>query len=133
MPDIEPVERPAAAVASALELGELDTLPSEVVEGVGEIGQYLKQVIESRGLKPTQSSYTDMLTDLKYEMGLDPDASAEATVERLAGVINAWKKLSFLRDPHEKRAMFMKLARASDTSEMNRIVFEGMEAHKVWQ
>ena len=66
-------------------------------------------------------------------MGLDPDSEPSVVLDRIGGVMKSWKSLTFVKDPHEKRKVFMKLARAQDSKEMNKIIFEEMEARSIWR
>jgi hypothetical protein len=111
----------------------VDSMPAEDRENLSEVGQYVSKIIERRGLEPVSSSYTSVLNDLKREMGLDDNAEPSIILDRIGGIVKAWRDLSFIPDPKEKRAFFMKLARCPDSKSMNRLVLEQMENYKVWR
>jgi len=112
---------------------EVENMPSEDKEKHQEVKFYLKDIIKQKGLSPTTSSFKRVLDDIKFDMGLDQEADPHVVLDRIGGVIQAWKQLSFIRNPEEKRRMFMKLGKAKSSLEMNRMVFEEMERRSVWQ
>ena len=110
----------------------VSNLPAESQSNLSEVGRYVREIIDKRGLEPVASSYKKVLGDLKFEMGLDPDTDPENILDRIGGVVRAWRDISFIGDNREKRALFMKLARMQSSKEMNRAVFEKMEDSKLW-
>ncbi len=66
-------------------------------------------------------------------MEFDSEASADFVIEKVGNLIKAYKDLAFIKDPREKRALFMKLARQETSKDMHKLVFETYERNKVWQ
>jgi hypothetical protein len=66
-------------------------------------------------------------------MGLDPDTMSQVVLDKLGGIVRAWKSLAFMTDDKERRNLFYKLARLGTAKEMNDAVFEQMNKQKVWQ
>lgn len=112
---------------------EVNNIPQEDKEMHQEVKSYLKDIVKQKGLTPTIEAFKRVLGDIKFEMGLDYEADPHVVLDRIGGVIQAWKQLTFIRNPQEKRSLFMKLARAQSSSEMNKMVFEEMEKKSVWQ
>jgi hypothetical protein len=135
--DIEPVDlmesRGIDVTLEALGIDDqIENLPEESQENLKEVRGYVLDILKQRGVTPTKTSFKQTLDSLKWEMGLDPDADPEVVLDRIGGVVKSWKELSFIRDPKEKRVLFMRLARAQSSSEMNKLVFEEMEKKKIW-
>ena len=132
-PDNTPRDRGDGLVMELLEGGSnIDNLPQEVKENIGEIENYIHDSLDKRGVAPTASNIKGELTRLKEDMGLDPQATPEAVIDRIGGVVKAWKNLSFVKDASEKKQIFFKLANAPTSKAMNEIVFKAMENHQVW-
>lgn len=132
-PDNTPRDRGDGIVMELLEGGSnMDNLPQEVKENIGEIENYIYDSLDKRGVAPTISNIKGELTRLKEDMGLDPQATPEAVIDRIGGVVKAWKSLSFVKDSSEKKQIFFKLANAPTSKAMNEIVFKAMENHQVW-
>ncbi len=132
-PDNTPRDRGDGIVMELLEGGSnMDNLPQEVKENIGEIENYIYDSLDKRGVAPTTSNIKGELTRLKQDMGLDPQATPEAVIDRIGGVVKAWKSLSFVKDSSEKKQIFFKLANAPTSKAMNEIVFKAMENHQVW-
>ena len=132
----DPLEGEAtqAAVLNTLGIDDMvQNLSSEDADNLNEVTGYIKGILSSKGVTPTQSTIQRTFENLKYEMGLDPDAEPSVMLDRIGGVVKAWRNLSFINDPREKRSMFMKLARAQSSSEMNKMVFAEMNKREVWQ
>lgn len=132
-PDNTPRDRGDGIVLELLEGGaNVDNLPQETKENITEIENYLYNSLEKRGVAPTTSTIKGELTRIKNDMGLDPQATPEAVIDRIGGVVKAWKSLSFVTDASEKKQIFFKLANAQNSKAMNEIVFKAMEHHQVW-
>ena len=132
----EPVEfnRVGQTVLDSLGISDdIKSMPTEDQSNLAEVGQYMTNIIKSRGLEPVGSSYHKVLNDLKFEMGLENDSEPSVVLDRIGGVVKAWRDLSFIPDPKEKRAFFMKLARQPDSKSMHRLVLEKMEDFKIWR
>lgn len=111
----------------------INNMPAEDQSAHEEVKRYVMQVIDKKGLTPTTEVFKNVLDGLKWDMGLDQEADPSTVLKRIGGVIDAWKNVSFIKNPQEKRSIFMKLGRARSNEEMNRIVFESWERAKVWQ
>jgi len=110
----------------------LQNLADDDRSNLSEVSQYLLNILSKKGVSPTKGSLEHTLTDLKAEMGLEDDADADMVLERIGGVVKAWKELSFVTNAQEKRSLFMKLARQSDSKAMNKMVFDEMTKRSVW-
>jgi hypothetical protein len=111
----------------------LNTLPTEDQDNAAEIKTYVKNIMEAKGLTQTVGSFKKTLDSIKQEMGLDEDADPQVILDRIGGVLKAWKNLTFISNPQEKRSLFMKLARQPSSEAMNKLVFEEMERRKIWR
>jgi hypothetical protein len=134
--DEEPVDstRVGETVLSAIGIqDDIKSMPTEDQTNLSEVGQYITNIIKSRGLEPVSSSYKQVLNDLRLEMGLESNAEPSIILDRIGGVVKAWRDLSFIPDPKEKKAFFMKLARQPDSKSMNRLVLEKMTDYKIWR
>ena len=112
---------------------EINNIPSEDREYHNEVKEYVMKIIDKKGLTPTQTTFNSVLNGLKEDMGLSQESDPSVVLQRIGGVINAWKNVSFIKSPEEKRSIFMKLGKANSNEEMNRIVFEAWERAKIWQ
>lgn len=111
----------------------LGELPTEVKSSLSEIENYVKAMIEKKGLEPTKGVFSRTFDKLKQEMGIDPDTTSDEVIKRMGGVIQAYRDISFISDPKERRALFMKLARQPSVEDMNRMVYDTMTKYQVWQ
>ena len=135
--DIEPLEeresREGDIVLESLEINEdVRNLPLEDQENVKEVKSYIKDIIKSRGLQETIGVFKKTLQEIKEEMGLDGDSDPSIVLDRIGGVVKAWKSLSFLPAEERKRA-FLELSLMGSSKEMNRYVFEKMNDKKIWR
>ncbi len=132
-PDNTPHESGDGTVYELLDAGNNPTsLPQEVQESIKDIEGYIYDSLSKRGVPPTEANLKGELTKLKYDMGLDPQATPETVIDRIGGVVKAWRDLSFIKDASEKKQIFFKLANAPTSKAMNEIVFKAMENHQVW-
>jgi hypothetical protein len=131
---IRPADKGDGTVLQALGIGEeLNQLPPEEQDNVGEMENYIFESLKLKGVTPTRPNIENELYQLKYDMGLDPRAEMSTVLDRIGGVIKAWKNLSFVKDPIVKKNLFFKLANAKSSKDMNKIVFDEMERDSVWQ
>lgn len=135
--DNEPIELRETGnrsiVLDSLGINEnVNSLPEEDKGNLHEVKQYVLGIIKTKGLSPTVSVFKKTLNGLKGEMGLDDEADPAIFLDRVAGVVRAWRNLSFIKDPTEKRKIFFKLANLKSSSEMNEEVFKIMEGFQVW-
>lgn len=112
---------------------DLRNLDSASKNNLDTIDSYIKGIMEKRGLEPTKSSLNKVLGEVKEEMGLDSEVSADMAIERIGNVLKAYRDLAFIKDPKEKRSIFMKLARLETAKDINKAVYETMDQYKVWQ
>ena len=136
--DIEPIEvreeGGGSVVLDALNISDtINVLPQEDQAKVGDVKQYVLKIMESKGLGETVGAFKKVLNEVKGEMGLDQEAEPSIVLDRIAGVVRAWKNLSFISDPQEKKSIFMKLANMKSSADMNKEVFRIMENFKVWR
>ena len=135
--DNEPVEfrdKDGSIVLEALNIDEdINNLPSEDKGNLQEVKNYVLEIVKSKGLAQTVNSFTKTLNGLKNEMGLEDESEPSIVLDRISGVVKAWRNLSFIKDPGEKRDIFIKLAGLKSSQEMNKEVFRLMEKQSVWQ
>lgn len=121
-------------VLDALNIDEnLINLPVQDKENVNEVRNYVLDIVKSKGLSQTVGSFKKTLDSLKNEMGLDNEAEPSVVLDRIAGVVKAWKNLSFIKDHEEKRKIFLKLAMLDSSEKMNKEVLKLMEDYEVWR
>ena len=127
-------EQSQEAVLNALGIDDMiQNLAEADLNNLTEVSQYVNDILAKKGVTPTASKITETLDSLKSEMGLDPSAEADVVLDRIGGVVKAWKGLTFITNPAEKRSLFMKLARQPDSKAMNKMVFEEMNRREIWQ
>jgi hypothetical protein len=136
--DREPVElretHGVSIVLDALGIDDrLDNLPEEDKSNVANVKDYVMEIVKSKGLSPTVGAFKRTIDGLKEDMGLDKEAEPSIILDRIAGVVKAWKNLSFIKDSGEKRKIFFKLAHLTSSSEMNKEVYRLMNNYKVWE
>jgi hypothetical protein len=135
--DNEPVElrdKDGSIVLEALNIDEdINNLPSEDKGNLQEVKNYVLEIVKSKGLAQTVNSFTKTLNGLKSEMGLSDESEPSIVLDRISGVVKAWRNLSFIKDPGEKRKIFFKLANLRSSQEMNKEVFRLMERQSIWR
>ena len=136
--DAEPIEMRdtggRSVVLDALNIDEnTNSLPADDKTKVNDVKEYVMGILKSKGLSPTVSAFKKTLDDVKGEMGLDKEADPTIVLDRVAGVVRAWRNLSFIKDPGEKRKIFYKLANLSSSSDMNKEVYKLMENYEIWR
>lgn len=130
---LRPVENGSDGVLAAMGIKDsTDVMPEEERNNLAEVGNYINDILVAKGINPTVKAYTKVLNDVKEEMGLDEDADPSTVLDRIGGVVKAWKNLTFM-PAEERRKAFMKLARLQSSGEMNKGVFDLMENYKVWK
>lgn len=134
--DTEPVElrdKGGSIVLEVLNINEeVNNLPAEDRANLHEVKDYVLEIVKSKGLPPNVSAFAKTLNGLKSEMGLDDEAEPSIVLDRIAGVVKAWRNLSFVKDPMEKRKIFFKLANLKSSKDMNEAVYKMMENYEVW-
>jgi len=136
--DLEPIEfretGGRSVVLDALNINEnLYSLPEEDKANLSEVKTYVEELIKAKGLSPTVGAFKKTLNELKVEMGLDEEADPAKVLDRIGGVVKAWKNLSFIKDIEEKKKIFLKLSTLSSSQDMNKEVYKLMEKYEIWQ
>lgn len=117
-------------VVNLIGLGDVfGNLPPEVKDHVKSISKTLGEIIEKRGLQPSSSVYARLLNELRDDMGIDRDTEPAIVLDKIGRTLNAWKEVSFMRDINDRRRVFMKLAKASSSKEMDGIILDIMEKY----
>lgn len=131
---IEPVKDPEQAVLKVLGVADdPKVMPADDREKLSEASRYVQDVLKTRGVTPSEQSFREVIDELRLEMGLDSNAEPSMVLDRIGGVAKAWKEISFISDPREKKALFMKLAQQPDSKAMNKLVLEEMNKHEIWR
>jgi hypothetical protein len=107
---------------------------------VAEMKKELEEQLESFELRlktlqkqeETMGNYKKTLNSMLEEMGLDSDSEPSVILERISGVIRAWKELTFIKNPAEKRSILSKLLKQQSSKDMNRLVLEEMDRRQIW-
>lgn len=135
--DDEPVElrdkEGRSVVLDALGINEdVSSLTMSDKENLTEVKDYVMSIVKAKGLSPTVSVFNKTLDSLRTDMGLESESEPSIVLDRIAGVVKAWRNISFVKDPAEKKRIFFKLAKLNSSEEMNREVFKIMEDKSVW-
>lgn len=132
--DIEPIKDPDSAVLMGIGItDDVKNLPESDQANLKEVSQYVNGIIKAKNLQPTQGTFQRVLADVKNTLEIDPDTEPSQVLDRIAGIVTAWRDLAFIKDPKEKRSIFMKLAKQSSSKDINRSLMEIMERSRVWQ
>jgi len=96
--DNEPVEiresEGKSVVLDALGITEdVASLPDEDKGNLSEVKDYVLGIMKAKGLSPTVSAFTKTMDSLRGEMGLDKEAEPSIVLDRIAGVVKAWRRL----------------------------------------
>lgn len=130
----EPVKDYDLAVLQAMGISDVERTISEEDKGyLKDVSQYLIGIIKDRGLAVTQRAFDRVMRDIRIEMGIDPESEPSSVLNRIGGMVGAWRDISFIKDPRERRALFMKLGKLSSSSEMNKVVLEEMDRRKIYR
>lgn len=133
MEEIEPIEDPQGEVLVSLGIEDNpEVMPAEDKENLQEVTDYIKGLLRVKGLSPTRTNYQSALTELKEEMGIEIGVEPSIALDRMGGIVKAWRNLSFVKNPAEKRSLFMKLAKQEDSKAMNKVLLEEMNRREVW-
>jgi hypothetical protein len=135
--DIEPIEvreeGGGSVVLDALNITDkLQVLPEDDKGKVADVKDYVLKIVKQRGLSPTVGAFKKTLDSIKGDMELDSEADPAIVLDRIAGVVRAYRNLSFITDPSDKRRIFMRLAKMGSSSEMNKEVYKIMNEYEVW-
>ena len=106
--------------------GNVKDLPSNEMENLREISSYLNDQLTAIGKVPSVATLGRKLDEIREELEMDDQTESSVVLDRLGGVVKAWRNLGFMKDPATKRSMFMKLARCKDSKEMHRLIFNEM-------
>jgi hypothetical protein len=129
----EPIEDYENAILRAMHIDD-DTgnLSQEDKGYLKDVSQYILGIVKERGIAVTQRAFDRVLRDVRIEMGIDPEAEPSSVLNRIGGMVSAWRDISFIKDPKERRSLFMKLAKMSSSSEMNNLILKEMDHRKVY-
>lgn len=117
-------------VAELVGLTDIYTdLPETERDYIKSISDTLNSLIAKRGLQANSDVYKRLLTELKDDMEIDADTEPVIALEKLGKTLNAWRDVSFMRDSGDRRRIFMKLARAETSRDMDRIILDTMEKY----
>lgn len=132
--DLEPVENADSTVLSALGIDDsLENLPDEDRGNLADARGYIEGIMEQRGLPKTQGGYKKAMEYAREKLDIDAEAEPSFVLKKLGGIVRAWKGLSFVSDPSEKRSIFMRMARMNSSDEMESYLMKVMESKRVWQ
>lgn len=130
---IEPVQDVQLSTLKAMGIeSEINDLPQVDKENLKEVGDYVAEVAKSRGLALTDRAMSRVLTDLKFEMGIDQEAEPSAILDKIGGLVKSWKSIAFIKDSRDRRSLFMKLARQPDSRAMDALVLGEMEKRRIY-
>lgn len=108
--------------------GNAKDLPSDELSNLKEIASYLEESLMTNGKVPSVKTMGIKLDEIREQLDLDEDTEASVVLDRVGGVVKAWKGLGFITNPSEKRSLFMKLARCKDSKEMHKLVYKTMDS-----
>ncbi len=132
--NLEPVENGQQAILEALGIDDaIHHMPASDQDNLGEVKQYVYDILERKGLSPTVGSIKKALTELKEEMGFDQEVEPSVILDRIGGIVKAWRNLSFIKDAKQRKSIFMKLARMESSKEMDEAIYKEMEVRKIWR
>lgn len=112
---------------------DIKNMPVDDVENLNGVTDYLISLVKAKGKTPNALTLGRELDGLKLEMEMDEQTEPSVVLDRIGGIFKAWKQMTFIRDPAQKRSLFMKLARQKDSRSMDRLVFDEMEKRTVWR
>lgn len=129
--DIEPVTGDNKSDVLLKAMGIMDdvsNLSDEDSTNLEEVSRYLSDLVDKKGLQKTKGVFERTLKDVMVEMDIDPDTEPNVVLSKIGNVVRAWRDLSFIRKPEERRRMFMKLARMESAKDMDALVIKAMES-----
>jgi hypothetical protein len=131
--DSEPTTDISSAILKALNVDSPVSDMPEIDKGnLNEISSYLGELLQEKGVVPTERSIARILNDMKLDMEIDFEAEPEVVIDKIAGLVKSWKGIVFIKDPKERRSLFMKLARQPDSKSMDRMIWDEMDRRKVY-
>lgn len=136
--DIEPLdvreERSGDVLLDALNISDnIKNMPKADQEKLSEVKHYVIEMLKQKGINPTVGGFKKALTQALDQFGLDSDSDPSFILDKISGVIQGYKNLSFIKDPAERRSIFMRLAKMQSSEEMDKEVYKLMEKHTVWR
>ena len=133
--DEEPVEagKAGATVLSLLGVDDPTGIPEEDSANLKDVTDYILDMVDKRGATPTAATMKRALDAIKADLDLDPDAEPGIVLDRVGGLVKAFKNLTFIREPGERRRIFMKLARLPDSKAIDNAILDEMDRRKVWR
>lgn len=138
LPSSEPIElreeRSGDVLLESLGIQEdVKALPEKDKENLKEAKNYIYDLMKVDGLKNTVGSFKKTLDKVMGQMDLSSDTEISIVLDKIGGLVKAYKSISFIADPKERRALFMKMARQTDSKAMDKIALEAMEARMIWR
>lgn len=109
-----------------------ENLSEADASNLNDVEEYLGGILKAKKIPMSIDALKSEFDKTLTNMGLDKNTEPSVLLDRVAGVINGWKSLSFISDPKEKRSIFMKLSRMQSSSEMNKFIFQEMNRKEVW-
>lgn len=124
------VENTNQAVLGMIGLGDVfNELPTDEKAQIKTIADTLDSLVSKRGLQNTPEVYEKLFKELRDDMGIDVNTDPAILLTKLGRTLASWRDLSFIRDTEVKQDLFLKLARARTSKEMDSIVLETMEKY----
>jgi len=131
--ELRPVEDERDILEALGIADDIKILPEEDRQDLRELKDYLASYMEEKGLSQTLGGLRKGIESLKEDVGLHKDADPQAVIKKIGGIARSWKELSFVRDVDERKKILIKLIGATTPKEMDRIIFQEMEARSVWR
>lgn len=134
--DLEPITKENSA-ETILNLMGIDDNPEFLSESdmsnLKDVADLIESMVKQKGLQEIKASYEKVLEKFMEDLEIDKLSEPSKALEKMAKCIDAWKSLAFLRDPKERRSIFMRLGKLSDAKEIDSSLMQIMESRKVWQ
>lgn len=131
--DTEPIENPSEIVFDSLGVVDDESnLSEEDKTGLQDIVSHLKEVLKRDGVQPTKGAFKRALERIKNDLDIDPDTEPSKVINKISGVVNSWKNISFIKDISERKSLFSKLMRMNDSKSMDDLIFNEMNKRKVY-
>lgn len=135
MADREPISGDATLAATLAAMGvdtRVDVLDEKDKDNLKEVASYIEELIRQKGLANNQHSFYKVMNELRIDMNIDFEAEPSHVLDRIGGMVKSWRDIAFVKDPKERRSLFMKLAKMGTSEDMNKFVFQQMESRKIW-
>jgi len=131
---LDPVGDISVETLNALGIDDnINNIPEGDRDNLRLVGDYVAELAKGRGLALTHRAFNRVLADVKLEMEIDPEAEPSVVLDRIGGLVKSWNDIIFIKDPKERRALFMKLGKQLDSKSMDKVVYEEMNRRKIWK